>query len=61
MLSCMKKTSLQDTTLISQLEQIAEGLSKTFSPFCEVVLHDLRDPQHAILAIHNNLSGRAPR
>lgn len=60
MLSCMKKTSLQDTTLISQLEQIAEGLSKTFSPFCEVVLHDLRDPQHAILAIHNNLSGRAP-
>jgi predicted transcriptional regulator YheO len=46
--------------LISQLEQIAEGLSKTFSPFCEVVLHDLRDPQHAIMAIHNNLSGRQP-
>ncbi|MGY4641426.1 putative transcriptional regulator YheO [Pseudomonas sp. TE24901] len=60
MLSCMKKTSLEETTLISQLEQIAEGLSQTFSPFCEVVLHDLRDPQHAILAIHNNLSGRAP-
>ncbi len=60
MLSCMKKTSPEQTTLISQLEQIAEGLSKTFSPFCEVVLHDLRDPQHAILAIHNNLSGRQP-
>ncbi|NVZ23758.1 helix-turn-helix transcriptional regulator [Pseudomonas costantinii] len=56
----MKTTSLEETTLIAQLEQIAEGLSKTFSPFCEVVLHDLRDPQHAILAIHNNLSGRAP-
>ncbi|WP_404488080.1 transcriptional regulator [Pseudomonas sp. HT11] len=56
----MKKTSPEQTTLISQLEQIAEGLSKTFSPFCEVVLHDLRDPQHAILAIHNNLSGRQP-
>lgn len=40
------------------MEQIAEGLSQTFSPFCEVVLHDLRDPEHAILAIHNNLSGR---
>ncbi|CDF95102.1 YheO-like PAS domain [Pseudomonas sp. SHC52] len=40
------------------MEQIAEGLSQTFSPFCEVVLHDLRDPDHAILAIHNNLSGR---
>ncbi len=60
MLSRMKKTSPEQTTLISQLEQIAEGLSKTFSPFCEVVLHDLRDPQHAILAIHNNLSGRQP-
>ena len=56
----MKKTSTEDTHLISQLEQVAEGLSKTFSPFCEVVLHDLRDPQHAILAIHNNLSGRQP-
>lgn len=60
MLSCMKKPLPEDTHLISQLEQIAEGLSKTFSPFCEVVLHDLRDPQHAILAIHNNLSGRQP-
>ncbi|KRP59348.1 helix-turn-helix transcriptional regulator [Pseudomonas trivialis] len=56
----MKNLSLEHTHLISQLEQIAEGLSKTFSPFCEVVLHDLRDPQHAILAIHNNLSGRQP-
>ncbi len=60
MLSCMKNLSIEHTHLISQLEQIAEGLSKTFSPFCEVVLHDLRDPQHAILAIHNNLSGRQP-
>lgn len=59
MLSCMKNTSPHDTHLISQLEQIAEGLSKTFSPFCEVVLHDLRDPRYSILAIHNNLSGRA--
>lgn len=42
------------------MEQVAKGLSETFSPFCEVVLHDLRDPEHAILAIHNNLSGRQP-
>ena len=26
--------------------------------FCEVVVHDLTDPKNAILAIHNNLSGR---
>lgn len=54
----MKKNTSEHTAIISQLEQIAEGLSLTFSPFCEVVLHDLREPQHAILAIHNNLSGR---
>jgi len=54
----MKKTTPEQQALISQMEQIAEGLSQTFSPFCEVVLHDLRDPEHAILAIHNNLSGR---
>ncbi len=47
-----------DTIPFDQLEQIAQGLAETFSPFCEVVLHDLRDPRHTILAIHNNLSGR---
>jgi predicted transcriptional regulator YheO len=43
---------------LEQLKHIAQGLSETFAPFCEVVLHDLLDPKHAILAIHNNLSGR---
>lgn len=46
-------------SLIDQLKQIARGLAQTFAPFCEVVVHDLRDPKHAVLAIHNNLSGRA--
>ncbi|AGB73926.1 MULTISPECIES: helix-turn-helix transcriptional regulator [Rhizobium] len=44
--------------LFSQLDKIAEGLAETFAPFCEVVLHDLRDPKHAIHSIHNNLSDR---
>ncbi|TWI69866.1 putative transcriptional regulator YheO [Pseudoduganella lurida] len=48
------------TLLIDQVAQIAEGIARTFAPFCEVVVHDLRDPRHAIFAIHNNLSGRAP-
>lgn len=48
----------QDSLLLSQLNAIAEGLSETFSPFCEVVVHDLTNPEHAILSIHNNLSGR---
>lgn len=51
-----KKTEHQN--LLEQMAQVAEGLGKTFAPFCEVVLHDLTEPEHAILAIHNNLSGR---
>ena len=45
-------------TLLNQLEQIAQGIGATFAPFCEVVVHDLLDPKHSILSIHNNLSGR---
>jgi hypothetical protein len=44
--------------LLSQLQQVALGLGETFAPFCEVVLHDLRDADHSIVALHNNLSGR---
>ena len=44
--------------LLEQVKQIAQGLGKTFAPFCEIVVHDLMCPEHAILALHNNLSGR---
>ena len=50
----------QQDALIAQIKHIADGLAQTFAPFCEVVVHDLRDPQQSVLAIHNNLSGRAP-
>ncbi|MET0210645.1 MAG: PAS domain-containing protein [Burkholderiaceae bacterium] len=52
-----KKTPEQHL-LLSQLKQIADGLAQTFAPFTEVVVHDLLDPAHAVLAVHNNLSGR---
>ncbi|WP_019011670.1 helix-turn-helix transcriptional regulator [Deinococcus aquatilis] len=45
--------------LLEQLQHVAQGLAETFAPFCEVVVHDLTNPEHAILAIHNNLSGRS--
>lgn len=48
----------EQTLLIDQLKQVAHGLGETFAPFCEVVVHDLLHPKHAIVAIHNNLSGR---
>ena len=57
----MKKDPVhrEQESLLEQVKQIADGLGQTFAPFCEVVVHDLRDPKHAILAIHNNLSGRS--
>ena len=54
----MPKRTPEQRVLLDQLKQVAEGLALTFAPFCEVVVHDLLDPEHAILAIHNNLSGR---
>ncbi|SFD75276.1 helix-turn-helix transcriptional regulator [Paracidovorax konjaci] len=55
----MKRRTPEQRLLLEQLQHIAAGLGQTFGPFCEVVVHDLLDPRHAILAIHNNLSGRA--
>ena len=54
----MKKMSQEQATLLVQIQPIAQGLGETLTPFCEVVVHDLLHPDHAILAIHNNLSGR---
>jgi predicted transcriptional regulator YheO len=53
------KRQAEHASLIEQVTQIAQGLAQTFAPFCEVLVHDLRDPDHAVRAIHNNLSGRA--
>ncbi|GAB7547468.1 hypothetical protein CS8_071580 [Cupriavidus sp. 8B] len=49
---------MEQQALLEQLKQVAQGLGETLAPFCEVVVHDLLYPQQAILAIHNNLSGR---
>jgi len=39
-------------------ETIAKALADMFAPTCEVVLHDLKQPAHSIVAIENPLSGR---
>ncbi|WP_042878762.1 helix-turn-helix transcriptional regulator [Cupriavidus necator] len=56
----MTNRTKEQQALLDQLKQVAQGLGETLAPFCEVVVHDLLDPGHAILAIHNNLSGRQP-
>jgi predicted transcriptional regulator YheO len=47
-----------DSLLIAEAEKIAVALGRMFPGLCEVVLHDLRQPEHAIRVIENNLSGR---
>jgi predicted transcriptional regulator YheO len=58
--SAAKPSSLSDKQwLMREASRITSALGETFAPLCEVVLHDLTDPEHAIIQIENNLSGRA--
>jgi predicted transcriptional regulator YheO len=45
--------------LMREASRITSALGETLAPLCEVVLHDLTDPEHAIIQIENNLSGRS--
>lgn len=44
--------------ILREAGKIAQALAETFAPLCEVVLHDLTNPSHAIVKIENNISGR---
>ncbi len=45
--------------LISALAPLVKGLSMALGPDCEIVLHDVSDPGHSVVAIENgSLSGR---
>lgn len=50
--------SPEDEHILAEAEQIAVAVGRMFPGLCEVVLHDLRRPEHAIRVIENNLSGR---
>ncbi|MFD8382824.1 transcriptional regulator [Streptomyces sp. NPDC059679] len=49
----------EDDLLLREAEKIVVAIGRMFPGLCEVVLHDLRDPEHAIRAIESNLSGRS--
>lgn len=48
----------ENALLLKEARKIVEALGRMFAPCCEVVLHDLTNPEHAILAIECPLSGR---
>lgn len=54
----MSKLSERDL-ILREAGRIVEALAETFAPICEVVLHDLTNPEHAIIRIENNISGRS--
>jgi len=63
----MKKSTKQHSTatrsenalLLREARKIVTALGKMFAPCCEVVLHDLTKPSHAIIEIEGALSGRS--
>jgi predicted transcriptional regulator YheO len=48
----------ENQLLLREGKKIADALGKTLAPLVEVVLHDLTQPEHSVVAIANNLSGR---
>jgi len=49
----------EDELLLAEAEKIAHAVGRMLPGLCEVVLHDLRDPEHAVRAIEGSLSGRS--
>lgn len=52
-------TLTENQLLLREGEKIVDALGKTLAPLVEVVLHDLTQPEHTVVAISNNLSGRS--
>ena len=54
-----KKEINTDNEILSHYVKMGEILSEMFKPHLEVIVHDLRYPEHSIIAIFNNhITGR---
>lgn len=54
----MTKHDRENQLLLREARKIVDALGQTLAPLVEVVLHDLTQPEHSVVAIANNLSGR---
>jgi len=55
----LTKFSFSDNFILNHYVNVAEVLGEMFAPFLEVVVHDLRNPDEAIIAIYNgHITGR---
>jgi predicted transcriptional regulator YheO len=46
------------TTFFEFLKPIASAIQETLGPLCETVIHDFSDPEHSIIWIQGNVTGR---
>ncbi len=46
--------------IFEYLTRLADGIVAVLGPQCEVVVHDLEDLQHSVVAVAGNLTGRCP-
>ncbi|MBC8344722.1 MAG: PAS domain-containing protein [Candidatus Marinimicrobia bacterium] len=54
-----EKGKLSDNEILSHYVKMGEAVSEMFKPHLEVIIHDLRYPEHSIIAIFNNhITGR---
>ena len=54
-----QKDILTDSEILSHYIKMGEVISEMFRPHLEVIIHDLRFPEHSIIAIFNNhITGR---
>ena len=45
--------------ILAALAPVVDGITATFGPMCEVVLHDYRRPEQSVVAIAGSVTGRA--
>jgi predicted transcriptional regulator YheO len=55
----MSESIESEAFFLAQVEQIADGIIQTFGEaFCEVLIHDFRQPEHSIVWIRGQLTRR---
>ncbi len=51
-------STLNDAMFVETLKRIADGIVAIVGPNCEVVMHDLSDPEHSVMYVAGNVTGR---
>ncbi len=54
-----KEANLTNRQILEHYIRVGEIIAEKFTPYLEVIIHDLQNPEHSIIAIYNNhITGR---